>query len=217
MPAFESSYTLPDRVSFIESVENYSAKLGIDPSWWMFMFDLESGLNPNIENSIGCVGLNQMCPDYSGGSYKTVGGKRIDLATFKAMNGTKQMDIIYEFFKPKAGQFKNFKDLYLYNFLPGYFGRDESTVLPSWAIPDNPAFDVNKDGKFTIKELNGYLEDRARRRVGQEYLSAFFNPETNEVTQFNFFQRHERDIVVGGILTFALVMAGVIAYFLLRR
>ena len=39
----------------------------------------ESGLDPSIKNSIGCVGLIQFCPDSSGGSTKTINGKTYNL------------------------------------------------------------------------------------------------------------------------------------------
>ena len=54
----------------------------------------ESGLDPSIKNSIGCVGLIQFCP--GGGRTKTVNGKTYTLDEL-GKNLEAQMDAIKDF------------------------------------------------------------------------------------------------------------------------
>lgn len=216
MIALESNYGRSDRLSFIEGVKKYSYMLGIDPSWMMFLFDLESGLNPNIGNSIGCVGLSQFCPDTPGGSFKTVGGKRIDLNWYKNLSGSDQLPYIYEYFKSKAGQFRSFHDLYMFNLLPAFFQAQENALLPSWVVPDNPLFDVNKDGTISVKELYGYLDSRVRSRIPAQFHSQFFNND-GSVKSWDFIQRNQRNLIIGSFTVMGVILLGVIVYLILKK
>ena len=54
----------------------------------------ESGLNPEIKNSLGCVGLIQFCP--GGGMPKTINGKSYTLDEIR-YDLEAQMDAIKEF------------------------------------------------------------------------------------------------------------------------
>ena len=72
------------RQSFSDKVVEISDKLDIDPNWLMVVFKVETGnFDWKIENSIGCVGLIQFCPDVSRGAIKTIGGKTLVLQDLK--------------------------------------------------------------------------------------------------------------------------------------
>jgi len=51
-----------DWPAFGDALWKVSDQLGIRPEWQLPVLALESGFNPAILNSGGCVGLNQFCP-----------------------------------------------------------------------------------------------------------------------------------------------------------
>ena len=57
---------------FKEKLKEISDSIHIDENSIIKLMKHESGLNPSIKNSIGCVGLIQFCPDSGGGATKTV-------------------------------------------------------------------------------------------------------------------------------------------------
>ena len=44
------------------ALDGLASFIDVPPMWLVSVFDLESGLQPNIKNSIGAVGLNQLMP-----------------------------------------------------------------------------------------------------------------------------------------------------------
>ena len=86
----------------------------------------ESGLDPTITNSIGCVGLIQFCP--GGGSIKIVNGVPHYLEDLRNDLGL-QMDAIRDFWVRgyNNGKIKSPEDLYIYNFFPGQ--QENLTIL----------------------------------------------------------------------------------------
>lgn len=108
---------LLDNPTFKEKLSKISKEINIDENSIIKIMNLESGLNPSVKNSIGCVGLIQFCPDNARGSYKTISGKRYDLEDLRN-DLSIQMDAILEFWKTgyNSGKIKEPKDLYLYNF-----------------------------------------------------------------------------------------------------
>lgn len=218
MILFENRYAGGDNSSFIDSVNSTAYKLGVDPNWLMYVFFKESGLNPSATNNYytysdgsHAVGLNQMTTK----AFQEVGypGTWED---FRNLSGTDQMDWIYKYFKPYAGRINNFKDLYLINFYPAYLGKDLTTQFPYSVVRANPAFDTNGDGQLTLGEFYDYLDSKARMDVPGEYLSSFFDPNTNQTAQWGFTQTHQRDIV---IVIFAIIIIAIIIttiYFLAK-
>lgn len=106
-----------NRVSqaFADKVITISNKLAIDPNWLMFLMDWESGISATIENSYGCIGLIQFCPDQSGGTYKTINGTQYSMAAIKAMGPEAQLDLVYEYLKEiqrYKGKFSDYYQLY---------------------------------------------------------------------------------------------------------
>lgn len=95
--------------------------VGVPPLWLVSVFDLESGLQPNIKNSIGAVGLNQLMP-------ATADSLGIDINAFQNGGADYQISQMKAYYKQAAGRIKRPGDLYMYNFLPA-------------AIIDNVDFD----------------------------------------------------------------------------
>jgi hypothetical protein len=90
----------------------------------------ESKLDPQVKNSIGCLGLFQFCPESKGGSTKTIGSKSYNLDELRN-DLNKQMDAIKEFWNTgyKTGKIKEPKDLYIYTFFPIAAGKSDDFVL----------------------------------------------------------------------------------------
>lgn len=115
---------------FKEKLSKISREINIDEKSIIKLMNFESGLDPTIENNIGCVGLIQFCPDNSRGTYKTISGKKYQLEDLKN-NLPLQMDLILDFWKEgyKSGKIKEPKDLYIYNFFPVAAGKPNDFVL----------------------------------------------------------------------------------------
>ena len=89
----------------------------------------ESGLDSTIKNSIGCIGLIQLCP-INGVQTKTVNGKTYTLEELR-YNLEAQFDVIEDFWVKgyKAGKITKPSDLYIYNFFPVAAGKPDSFVI----------------------------------------------------------------------------------------
>lgn len=115
---------------FKKKLSQISDKIGIDEESIIKLMKHESGLDPKKENSIGCVGLIQFCPDNSGGNYKTIKGTTYNFDELKN-NLELQMDAIEKFWVDgvNRGKIKSVKDLYIYNFFPIAAGKSDNFVL----------------------------------------------------------------------------------------
>ena len=116
--------------TFKDKLKEVSSEIGVGENSIIKLMKHESGLNPSIKNSIGCVGLIQFCPDSRGGTTKTIAGKTYNLSDLQ--NDLKlQMDAIKEFWSAgkRNGKIKNASDLYIYNFFPVSAGKDDNFIL----------------------------------------------------------------------------------------
>ena len=156
------------RSGFEKKVIDISKKLDIDPNWLMIIMNFESaGLKWDIENSIGCVGLIQFCADSYNVNYKTMGGKRYYLKDIKAMSPIEQLDLVYLYYEPRANKLFSLYDVYLYTFYPYAIGKPDSYVFGSQKsqkeveriASQNPALDVNKDGKVTMLDYKTFINN----------------------------------------------------------
>jgi hypothetical protein len=162
---FEDKISSTYRSAFVSKITSISAKLGIDPNWLMVVMKNESGLKSNIENSIGCVGLIQFCPDKARGSYKTLGGKKVNLQSLKNISAVSQLEYVYMYYKSFAYKMNSVYDVYLATFYPYAIGKKDSYVFgsersDSWARKvgsQNPAIDMNKDGYITFSDYRAYI------------------------------------------------------------
>lgn len=164
--------------AFIDKVISISDKLAIDPNWLMFLMDWESGISSTRENSFGCLGLIQFCPDIPGGIYKTINGLRYELQAIKSMAPEDQLDIVYEYLREiqnEKGKFADYHQLYFAILFPEAYGQPNEYML---ATKSNPVFDLNKNGQVTVGEVKSYLDTRVREKVNAEYWNIFFKKKT---------------------------------------
>jgi hypothetical protein len=155
--------------TFKDKLKEVSSEIGVGENSIIKLMKHESGLNPSIKNSIGCVGLIQFCPDSRGGTTKTIAGKTYNLSDLQ--NDLKlQMDAIKEFWSAgkRNGKIKNASDLYIYNFFPVAAGKDDNFILQTKGLSAktvakaNPIFNrkLGKpiDSPLTVGDLKQYYK-----------------------------------------------------------
>lgn len=223
MYVFEQHYTQADKQTFLEKVKSVSFKLGINPNWLMYLMFRESGLNPQSYNKYykftDCGG------GYAGGLIGFVPCTQQALGwtkgweAFKNQSGADQMDYVYRFYDElhhASGKIKSFGDLRLLAFYPAYLGKPPETQFPEEVVRANPVFDINKDGKLTIGEFYESERQWVQKNVPAQYQAEFFE-KTGEPIEYNYVQRHERDILVWGAVVVFLIMIGVVAFLILKK
>ena len=152
---------------FKKKLKEISSAINVPESSIIKLMKHESGLDPKIKNSIGCVGLIQFCP--GGGRTKTVNGKTYSLEELRNDLGA-QMDAIKDFWVSgyKRGKIKNPADLYIYNFFPVAAGKDDNFILQAKGLSAktvakaNPGFNrkLGKpvDSPLTVGDLKQYYK-----------------------------------------------------------
>lgn len=152
---------------FKEKLKEISNAIHIDESSIIKLMKHESGLDPTIKNSIGCVGLIQFCP--GGGAPKTVNGKSYTLDELR-YDLEAQMDAIKEFWTKgyNNGKIKKAEDLYIYNFFPVAAGKSDDFVLQtkglsaSTVAKANPVFNRTlgkpTSSPLTVGDLKDYYQ-----------------------------------------------------------
>ena len=155
--------------SFKEYLKDISREIGISENSIVKLMKHESGLNPEVKSSIGCVGLIQFCPDTRGGSTKTINGKVYNLNELQD-DLELQLEAIKEFWSKgkRDGKIKNAKDLYVYNFFPVAAGKSDNYVLQTKGLSAekvaraNPIFNRTLgrpiDTPLTVGDLTNYYE-----------------------------------------------------------
>jgi len=157
--------------TFKTKLKEISTAIGIDENSIIKLMQHESGLNPSVKNSIGCVGLIQFCPDNGGGSTKTISGKKYSLEDIRTNLDT-QMEAIKEFWMAghKSGKIKTPADLYIFNFFPIAAGKSNDYVLQTTGMSAqtvakaNPVFNKTLgkpiDTPLTVGDLNQYYRTK---------------------------------------------------------
>lgn len=152
---------------FKKKLKEISNTIKIDENSIIKLMKHESGLNPSIKNSIGCVGLIQFCP--GGGRTKTVNGKTYTIDEL-GNNLEAQMDAIKDFWEKgyRSGRIKSAADLYIYNFFPVAAGKPDDFVLQAKGLSAktvakaNPGFNrkLGKpiDSPLTVGDLKKYYK-----------------------------------------------------------
>lgn len=165
----EKGQELLNNPIFKTKLTEISNAIGIDENSIIKLMNHESGLDPKNENSRGCVGLIQFCPDNSGGSTKTINREVYNLEELKN-NLELQMDAIKDFwvFWKNQGKIKSPKDLYICNIVPEAAGKNNDFVIEWNGVSaekfayDNPVFNsvLGRDRKtpLTVGDLETFYK-----------------------------------------------------------
>jgi hypothetical protein len=165
--------------AFLAEVDRLAQKYNVDANDLLGLMQHESGISPSIVNDIGCTGLIQFCADTPRGSYKTIGGKRVQLADLARMSRAEQMRYVEQYYDdvglPRGA---TAAQIYAATFLPAYANKPSNFVLAYADGTKNPSgvrrstyeqnlsLDVSAPrGAITIGEL-GQVIANARRRIG---------------------------------------------------
>lgn len=161
------AFLFSNRISKQEAdvIVERSKQLPIEPSWFTFLADFESGLDPYRYNPYGCFSWLQFCPDFSGGTYKTIKGQRYYFSEMAKMTPIQLLNLSFDYLEEQQaahGRFSTYHDLYFSILYPAAIGKPDSYVLNT---KSNPIFDGNKDGKITVGEVKKYLDVRVKTKV----------------------------------------------------
>lgn len=145
--------------AFLSEVKRVAKKYGIKEGDLLGLIASESGFNPAAGEIGGHVGLIQ----FSASSARSVGTTQ---AALKRMSRAEQMKYVDKYFEnwnlkkgASAGQ------LYATVFAPAYASGDPNKVLyssPSIEYRSNVPLDSNKDGKITVAEIGGRIEQKKK-------------------------------------------------------
>jgi hypothetical protein len=125
------------------------------------IFLAESGVGPHVGNSIGCMGLNQIC------NLKSVGWTGTG-AEYLSLPGEQQIAFVQRYFDNvnRYPAIRDFGSLYLANFNPGHMGKPDSFVLyraGDSAYADNRGVDFGNKGFIEIADMAKFVAQAVNR------------------------------------------------------
>jgi len=113
---------------FVAGLDNLSQQLNVPSDNMIIVFQIESGLQPHIQNSIGATGLNQIMPDTAKGLGYTVDQIKLMSATEQITGPTAKYFLACKRYLPAA---PSMADIYLVNLYPLACGKPDDWVLGS--------------------------------------------------------------------------------------
>jgi hypothetical protein len=143
-----------------------ASRLKIDVNWLLAVIYFETArtFSPTKTNQIGSVGLIQFTHDVGTPNQKKINGKVYSLSYIKTLSFEKQMDLVFEYYKPFIGKMSSFLDVYFVTFFPLAVSKGDSFIMEtsklsaSLIASQNPIFDTNKDKKITRGEVKQFFE-----------------------------------------------------------
>jgi hypothetical protein len=155
-----------EQLAFEAKVRDVASKLKTDPNYLMQVMKAESGLRADIENTYApfadgyATGLIQFIPS-------TARALGTTTTALKGMSRVQQMDYVYAYLKPYAGQLNSYFAVYLVVFFPAAIPHvnDDAWVFETKSIARasvakaNPAININKDGMITMAEFKQYIKN----------------------------------------------------------
>lgn len=180
---------------FREQLVAGALSLGLDPSYLAAIISLESGFNPNIQNALGApaLGLIQFWRDFFPDIARRAGRPDVSWEDLRYMTAEEQLPFVVAYYvvsplRRRTGATPT--DYYMANFLPAFIGYDKGKVL---AIKDssdpllftdgrssglslgkvysqNPGFDAEKKGYFTVGDVGKKIESIVQAAQGRARL-----------------------------------------------
>lgn len=154
-----------NRYPFLIGVLEISNLLKINPEWLMTVMWAESRLNAQARNPYtNATGLIQFMP-------ATARGLKTTVDELYKMTNVKQLSYVYAYFKNYTGRLKSVYDLYRVTFFPISLGKPNSWVFQTKNLSagllarQNPAVDVNKDGKIDGYDFERYVASHIKKQT----------------------------------------------------
>lgn len=128
---------------FLNKVSEICGRLGASPDDLMSVMAFESSLDHRTVNyGSGATGLIQFMPS-------TARGLGTTTAALKNMTAIRQLDYVYEYFRPYRGRISTLGDMYMAVLWPSGIGKSDNYglfVKGTSAYRGNSALDINRDG-----------------------------------------------------------------------
>jgi hypothetical protein len=153
--------------------------IGCDPLDLAELFVSESSYNPSATNSIGCVGLNQICQ----ASYGFITGAGYSIGQYTQLTVSEQLPVVVSYFQNWMSQYGlgaiSARDLYWLNFLPATYvpGSSDSYVISQQGDPyysSNTGLDSGNKGYITAGDLQTRLDAQP---AAQPNLWSYLEPQ----------------------------------------
>lgn len=194
-----------DKNAFLVKLKKICANLGIpNINWLLVTMWKESTIQAQAINpTTKAVGLIQWMP-------KTLAAWGLTTNQVYAMNNLQQLDLVYKYFLPYKGKFKDFPIIYLTVFFPAAINKPANWPFAvnggasAKKVRDtNPGIDVNKDGVIDKTDFYKYVY----KNLSNDALELVGNNEDNNLPGVEV-------IAKPTYYTFAAIMAilGIAAY-----
>lgn len=149
---------LAQQPAFEKKVNEIATFLQVKPEWLMQVMYAESKLNSQAKNiqsgRLIAAGLLQ---------WTSASGEPGAPASILNKTAMQQLDRLKVYFTPYRGKMKSYFDVYLVTFFPAGMGKTDSYVFQTSRLSaaliarQNPAVNINKDGKITMAEFKQYV------------------------------------------------------------
>lgn len=174
--------------AFRRALVRGSLARGYDPSFIAAVISNESGFDPNVQNRLGApaLGLLQFWRDYFPAIARRA-GMRVTWEDLRHLSAIEQLPLVFAYFDgtrlSSLGAAATPTDYYMATFLPALVGaprdrvlgeRDAAGPLPGTGLSldklyrQNPGFDHDGDGRFTVADVGRKVELALSRARGRE-------------------------------------------------
>jgi hypothetical protein len=153
-----SKYITSNVQAFTLEANAVASRLGCTLNQLFGVMYIESRLNPKAQNKYtNATGLIQFMPATARGLGTTV-------EHLLSLTNVQQLYYVEKYLKPYKGRLHNVYDLYFAVFFPVAIGKPDSFIMQSASLSpaiiarQNPMYDINKDGKITVKEVKTIID-----------------------------------------------------------
>lgn len=139
---------------------------GLNPDHLATVISFESGFDPAARNRYsGAVGLIQWVSDSSfAATARKAGRPDVERSDLSGLSATEQLPFVFAWYDGKGVRStSSLLDHYLAVFMPAHVGKARDTVVAregSAAYTQNPAFDREKKGYYTLADIGRTIEAR---------------------------------------------------------
>lgn len=175
------------RNDFAKKVSLIANAFGVKPEYLMMIMYKESGMRPEIVNSIGAVGLIQFTKKTLSGMINPNTDKPYTQVEVKNMDPVEQLDLVYAYLKNSSlkkasktsdGKLKDPTDLYLAIYLPILVGKPDTYVIPDNFVKgnegmfkNNPEHTLGKLREYMRKEVLSIPESKWTQLSPEDFIS----------------------------------------------
>jgi hypothetical protein len=156
--------------AFKNKVVQICTDLGVSPDFLMACMAFETGetFSPSIKNAAGsgATGLIQFMP----ATAKSLGTTTDKLAN---MSAVEQLNYVKKYFLPYKNRLKKLEDVYMAILYPAAIGEPTDYALfnkGKKTYSQNKGFDVNRDGKITLREISKKVRDKYNKGLKSGYI-----------------------------------------------